>query len=397
MINKVYNEDCLQGMKRIADNSVDSIVTDPPYGLSFMGKKWDYNVPKVEVWKEALRILKPGGYALVACGTRTQHRMAVNLEDAGFEIRDIVAWVYGSGFPKSLNISKSIENKITTGNASKNGFHKLKGKRRSGRIGMYDTVEEQGFRKVNPDQLGAFDLEAQTDEAKKYEGWGTALKPAMELFTLCRKPLSEKTVAENVIKWGTGGINIDGCRVGSDNITTQGGDKFKGEGIYNKYNTCKKTEHIGRFPANLIHDGSEDVTKHFPNTKSKASMRGVGLTGKTEKIYGKGNPDFNTLRGHNDSGSASRFFYCAKASKAERGESNNHPTVKPIALMEYLCKLITPIDGIALDPFMGSGTTAIACININRKYIGFEIDKGYYDIIMKRIEDKQKKSQERLF
>ena len=151
------------------------------------------------------------------------------------------------------------------------------------------------------------------------------------------------------------------------------------------------------FLEQLPNYGSEDVTKHFPNTKSKASMRGVGLTGKTEKIYGKGNPDFNTLRGHNDSGSASRFFYCAKASKAERGESNNHPTVKPIALMEYLCKLITPIDGIALDPFMGSGTTAIACININRKYIGFEIDKGYYDIIMKRIDDKQKESQERLF
>jgi len=199
-LNTIYNMDCLEGMKLLADNSVDAIVTDPPYWLSFMGKKRDYDVPSQEIRQEALRVLKPWWYLLSFAGTRTQHRMAVRIEDAGFEIRDMIAWVYGSWFPKSLNIWKSIENKILTGNASKNGFHKLDGERRDGRIGMYDTVEEQGFRKVNPDQLWAFDLEPTTDESKKWNGWGTALKPALESITLAQKSFDFSSVLDILIK-----------------------------------------------------------------------------------------------------------------------------------------------------------------------------------------------------
>ena len=255
----LLNGDCLEQMKTLPDNSVDSIVTDPPYGISFMAKKWDYDVPKVEVWKEAMRVLKPGGHALIACGTRTQHRMVVNIEDAGFEIRDVVSWIYGSGFPKSLNIHKKDERCL--------------------------------------------------------EGWGTALKPACEFFTLCRKPLSEKTIAANVLKWGTGGINIDACRVGDNPGYSYpngaGGNSFS---VGDKPDG-KRTEPVkstqGRFPANLIHDGSREVLELFPETKPSR----IGKPRGTKKKGLFANSKFNKVgQEHNDSGSASRFFYCHKAS-----------------------------------------------------------------------------------
>jgi DNA modification methylase len=426
---KLIHGDCLEKLKEMEDNSVDSIVTDPPYGISFMGKKWDYDVPSVEVWKEVIRVLKPGGHALVACGTRTQHRMAVNLEDAGFEIRDIVAWIYGSGFPKSLNIAKSIESKIKTGSCAKNNFNQLEGERREGRIGMYDTVEEHGFRKKNPDQLGAFNLKATTPEAKEWEGWGTALKPAMELWTLCRKPLSEKTVAENCLKWGVGGINIDGCRVeGKEIVTTHSnGTGNTGDGgicgHFDKVETGN--ERTGRFPANLIHDGSDEVVEGFPNTKGGTAVRhnsgGKTFGGENEK------PPMEDL-GYNDSGSASRFFYTAKASKGERNkglegfeekqttggggltankkedgsyetasaggkygsikakQTNNHPTVKPVELMRYLCRLITPPNGVILDPYMGSGTTGIGAKLEGFDFIGIEREEDYVKIAEARVD-----------
>jgi site-specific DNA-methyltransferase (adenine-specific) len=412
-------------MSGMPDNLVDAIVTDPPYGLSFMGKKWDYDVPGVEIWAECLRVLKPGGYLLSFAGTRTQHRMAVRIEDAGFEIRDMIAWVYGSGFPKSLNIGKSIENKVLTGNASKNGFHKLDGERREGRVGMYDTVEEQGFRKVNPDQLGAFDLEPTTKEAKEWNGWGTALKPALEPITVARKPLSEKTVAENVLKWGTGGINIDASRVESNedmsDIKAFGSmpvNKSDNKGfsrpwmndkqsILDKQNAAiDKMKSLGRFPANLIHDGSDEVVSLFPNTKSGGGNK---ATKNSETFLGTGFGGTDNSVWKSDSGSAARFFYCAKASKRERnagceelegkervrqelaGEKNNtfsknsHPTVKPIALMEYLIKLVSREGAVVLDPFAGSGSTLIACKNLNRQYIGIEKEPEYIDIINKRL------------
>jgi hypothetical protein len=214
MCVKVFNDDCLNVLREMPDNSVDSIVTDPPYGISFMAKKWDYDVPSVEVWKEALRVLKPGGHALIACGTRTQHRMVCNIEDAGFEIRDVVSWIYGSGFPKSLNISKAIDK-------AAGAERKLGARKASAR----DCKRADGWERphhLDHNHASKFESEPATEAAKQWDGWGTALKPACEFFTLCRKPLSEKTVATNVLKWGTGGINIDGCRVGTNGETRKG-------------------------------------------------------------------------------------------------------------------------------------------------------------------------------
>ena len=212
-------------MKTLEDNSVDSIVSDPPYGISFMAKKWDYDVPSVEVWKEAMRVLKPGGHALIACGTRTQHRMVVNIEDAGFEIRDVVSWIYGSGFPKSLNISKAID--------------KAAGAEREDVGKRFNAVGQQGERTTGGDKLRSDHPDyvkptGTTEAAQQWDGWGTALKPSSEFFTLCRKPLSEKTIAANVLKWGTGGINIDACRVEGKKPDTTRGSSSKASSMVGK-------------------------------------------------------------------------------------------------------------------------------------------------------------------
>jgi len=362
-------------MKELDDNSVDAIVTDPPYGLSFMGKKWDYDVPSVEIWKECLRVLKPGGYLLSFAGTRTQHRMTVNIEDAGFEIRDMIAWVYGSGFPKSHNIGKAVD--------------KLQGNERDvigtdkARISTKNSHE--GYKRPSHN-IDRFDV---TKGNSPYEGWGTALKPALEPITVARKPF-KGTVANNVLKWGTGGINIDGCRVGTDDkiadTTNQNikNNAYKSDNSKRERDTIYKQNPQGRFPANLIHDGSEEVVGLFPDTKSgnlnSGHKRGDG-TGNS--FMGGG----GTIKGNygGDSGSASRFFYCAKASKSERNEGNNHPTVKPIKLMQYLVRLVTPKDGTVLDPFMGSGTTGVACKQLNRNFIGIELNEEYIVIAEKRI------------
>ena len=330
----LLNGDCLEQMKTLTDNSVDSIVTDPPYGISFMAKKWDYDVPKVKVWKEAMRVLKPGGHALIACGTRTQHRMVVNIEDAGFEIRDVVSWIYGSGFPKSLNIHKKDE--------------------------------------------------------RCPEGWGTALKPACEFFTLARKPFSEKTVAANVLKWGTGGINIDACRVeaNGEKTGTNGACGLSPESGWNENSmsrdvTTKQSTTQGRFPANLIHDGSREVLELFPETKPSR----IGKPRGTKKKGLFANSKFNKVgQEHNDSGSAARFFYCPKANKKDRDEGNHHPTVKPTALMQYLCRLITPTGGVVLDPYMGSGSTGKAAVQEGFSFVGCELDEDYYKIAKARIQ-----------
>ena len=327
--------DCLERMKELDDNSVDSIVTDPPYGLSFMGKHWDKGVPSAEIWAEALRVLKPGGHLLAFAGTRTQHRMAVNIEDAGFEIRDMIAWVYGSGFPKSHNLKD------------------------------------------------------------KWRGWGTALKPALEPVTVARKPF-KGTVAANVQEHGTGAINIDGCRVATNGETPKGNE----------------TSPQGRWPANLIHDGSDEVVELFPHTKS-GNFSGHRNMPKTKNSYGEfALKDERAYAG--SEGSAARFFYCAKASKKDRNEgceqidpkqyshdgrqtpienayqrnaSNNHPTVKPTDLMRYLCRLVTPTNGIVLDPFMGSGSTGKAAMLEGFRFIGIELEPEYFDIAKHRINE----------
>jgi DNA modification methylase len=419
--------DCLEQMKTLDDNSVDAIVSDPPYGISFMAKKWDYDVPSVEVWKEAMRVLKPGGHALIACGTRTQHRMVCNIEDAGFEIRDVVSWIYGSGFPKSLNISKAIDKAAGAErpDAIKGGHMGA-----AGRAHGLDSANARSLEieKTIPAIVGKGALMAGTpvtDEAKQWDGWGTALKPACEFFTLCRKPLSESTVAKNVLKWGTGGINIDGCRVegisDSDKNNFHQNRKtikeYKGDDTLYKLGTkkvCSAENPQGRFPANLIHDGSQEVLDLFPETKS--AVRKPSESGKAQDGWGLGARKPQE-RGHDDQGSAARFFYCPKASGKDRNEGceeleekesktlneyknpsegrtasksgspkkNNHPTVKPTALMAYLCRLITPTGGVVLDPYMGSGSTGKAAVREGFSFVGIELDPDYYEIAKARV------------
>ena len=385
--------DCLEGLKLLDDNSVDSIVTDPPYELGFMGKKWDstgiaYNV---ELWKECLRVLKPGGHLLAFGGTRTYHRMACAIEDAGFEIRDCIQWIYGGGFPKSHDISKAIDKQA-------GAERKVIGK--SSRHG--GGIKGNGTSYELPPDIPYITAPA-TPEAQQWDGWGTALKPAHEPIVVARKPISEKTIAENVLKWGTGGINIDDCRIAYDMSDTNPATNP----LYRKENGYKTNYGIdsnpsayalkkeagtmninnqGRFPANVILD--EETGKILDEQSGiRPSGKGNGNAKVGVATNGQGVPPLRRgkLVPRNDTGGASRFFYCAKASKKERGEGNNHPTVKPLSLIKYLITLVTPPGGICLDPFEGSGTHALACEELGFNYIGFELDKEYYEIAKNRI------------
>ena len=384
MINLMQG-DCLERMKELPDNSVDSIVTDPPYGLSFMGKHWDKGVPSAEIWAEALRVLKPGGHLLVFAGTRTQHRMAVNIEDAGFEIRDMIAWVYGSGFPKSLDVSKQIdkaagaEREISGAAVYADGRTKNNsGTAKSGYSGGL-TAEGAGIRmKTDP----------ATEAAKQWDGWGTALKPALEPITVARKPF-KGTVAANVLEHGTGALNIDGCRVGTDLVTT-----FRpaatGDGkVCGKFSGGASTSHIGRWPANLIHDGSDEVVGLFPHTKSGTLTPDMNVKPSSGWSGGSQADRVKTSFTANE-GSAARFFYCAKASKKDRGADNTHPTVKPTDLMRYLCRLVTPPNGIVVDPFMGSGSTGKAAVLDGFSFVGIELEPESFDIASERIRNAQR-------
>ena len=448
----VHHGDCLEVLRTLADCSVDAVVTDPPYGLSFMGRKWDYDVPSIEIWSECLRVLKPGGHLLAFAGTRTQHRMCCRIEDAGFEIRDMIAWVYGSGFPKSMDVGKAIDKMDAAEEQEKRRLRFTAWVRSHGVSsreiddatgtnmgGHYTTaasqpaimtrehleqcrhlfgdvpewverecdirsVESRNFaeREVigqkemcdttkaragftgpahSPNYDGSrrmVDITAPaTDAAKKWHGWGTALKPALEPITVARKPLIG-TVAENVLTHGTGAINVDGCRVeGWKPQVTQGVNSNASSYNVAKERRISGESNEGRWPANLIHDGSD------------------------EAISGMGE--------------CSRYFYCAKASKRDRNEgcehiepkqyshdgretpienayqrngsssSNNHPTVKPTALMRYLCRLVTPPGGVVLDPFTGSGSTGKAAALEGFRFIGIEREAEYVEIAKARI------------
>lgn len=512
----LYHGNCLDILKTLQDNSIDSIVTDPPYGLSFMGKTWDYDVPSVDIWIECLRVLKPGGHLLAFAGTRTQHRMAINIEDAGFEIRDMIAWVYSSGFPKSHNMDNhrgkltcncdgttlpyTHEENISREQKAECDLHGMRGgyvsspkhtgkgrgeilqqglqeqgspiegreefpateegsgqssmegrghlQKAEGELQRSSVCESAGMGKANGSEgwlyHGASSCDGENvrvsfdedggcqsqrpqpieqspvesgvvpDERRPQargswpvcggcgkpivpEGFGTALKPAMEPITVARKPLIG-TVAKNVLAHGTGALNIDGCRVG-------GGDS------------------LGRWPANIIHDGSDEVLGVFPSApgqqgdllshdKSRQSPNG---------IFGAMGPAKDHKRREEQDKSAARFFYCAKASKADRDEgledfqkevgvffqtgngasgkpssieqsrgpraprANNHPTVKPTDLMRYLCRLVTPPGGLVLDPFMGSGSTGKAAILEGFQFIGIELDNAYMAVAQERI------------
>ena len=444
MTHTIINSDCLEYLRSLQDNTFDSIVTDPPYGLSFMGKKWDYDVPSVDIWRECLRVLKPGGHLLSFAGTRTQHRMAVNIEDAGFEIRDMIAWVYGSGFPKSLDVSKAIDKMDASEEQERRRLRFTAWVRSTGVTsrkideatgtnmgGHYTTAasqpaimtrehleacrhllgevpawveQEADIRSVESKNFAerpvigrgtsdalafyaerppvdGYDITAPaTDAARQWQGWGTALKPALEPITVARKPLIG-TVANNVLEHGTGALNIDGCRVSGEATPINKLEKWSGFGQEKSPDYIQEIKTKGRWPANLIHDGSDEVTGLF--------------------------------------GTAARFFYCAKASKKDRDEGleeyeevsagtrtgrkdgsvginayagatgsarNFHPTVKPTTLMRYLCRLITPPGGTILDPFAGSGSTGKAAKMEGFSFVGVEIEKEYCKIAKKRIE-----------
>ena len=384
-------------LKQYPDNHFDSVCTDPPYGLAFMNKKWDYSVPSKETWEEVLRVLKPGGHLISFSSSRTYHRMAVNVEDAGFEIRDQLQWLYGSGFPKSHNIGKYHTKMKDTGKCrsyTKTGLGDTNGRFAQGGQGTVKTE--------------------QIEIDSEWKGWGTALKPAQEPIVLARKPLSEKTVLNNVLKWGTGGLNIDGCRVEHNDTLTGGfgnGAIGFGGGDAKGVEWKKKTE--GRWPANVIHDGSDEVLEGFPESKGTV---GAKLTTGNVSYFDNKKGQSRT-KGIIDEGSAARFFYCAKVSKKERNagleafddripvgrdpgqdersvpnkprpitSKNHHPTVKPVDLMAYLVRLITPPGGIVLDPFMGSGSTGMAAKQEGNSFVGIDMEKEYTDISQARID-----------
>jgi len=409
----VHHGDCREVMATLDAESVDAVVCDPPYGLSFMGKGWDHGVPGEEFWTEALRVAKPGAHLLAFGGTRTYHRLACAIEDAGWEIRDCVMWVYGSGFPKSHDVSKAIDKAA--------GAERAVVGRKTGRSASPVSDMRGGRMHSGGTIAGVFDASAitapATDAARQWSGWGTALKPAWEPIIVARKPLVG-TVAENVLTHGTGGINVDGCRVGTESTLTVRNGKSGSHGRFGKDDRVFTRENPpGRWPANLIHDGSEEVVGLFPEQQSGANPSRRGSQ-KFRNSFGEfqGNEECVSHRGA-DGGSAARFFYCAKASKADRDEGceglaerltmrygekaqgplpqqtpskpvpqrNYHPTVKPTALMQYLCRLVTPPGGVVLDPFTGSGSTGKAAVCEGFDFVGIEREAEYVEIARARI------------
>lgn len=337
----LHNADCQEAMHAMAENSVDAIITDPPYGICFMGRKWDYKLPPSDIWAEALRVAKPGAYMLVFGGTRTFHRLACSIEDIGWEIRDCIMWVYSTGFPKSMNLAKAID-------------------------------KHHGY---------------MSQEASAWKGWGTCLKPAYEPIIVARKAI-EGTVAANILKYGTGAINIDACRVPTRESWKHGKSSTKPRGEFggNWKRIAQCSNNKGRFPANLVHDGSAEVLAAFPDSKGQCgAIKGNEPSELTRGIFSGFSGNRLPCYPRKDSGSAARFFYCAKASRSERGEGNVHPTVKPLALMRWLITLVASTDAVVLDPFMGSGTTGVAAVELGRSFIGIERDSEYFAIAQNRM------------
>ena len=480
--------DCLEVLKTIPDNSVDSVVVDPPYHLTsivkrfgkegsapaqfgtdgaysraskgFMGKEWDGGdiAFRTDVWSECLRVLKHGGHLLSFSHSRTYHRMAVAIEDAGFEIRDSIMWIYGSGFPKSHNIGKAIDKRGGNNHLTQEIGEKLKSARESRKItktqademfcngttnymwfeGRTDGIrlpDDESFRKIcnqweelkpyqdliksaNREIIGQYDGDmgglggerlgqpngditiAATESAKIWEGWGTALKPAHEPICMARKPLSEKSIAENVLKWGTGGINIDGCRIEGEVRTTPiHSDDVKDDttlfGLHKtiQHERVETTE--GRFPANIMFDDDTDVDwkKYFYCPKTSKKEKEMGLTGEDKPRPGQsGNGLYSsspycidcgkTINGTNDHSDCKEGLEYKPSTTTTK---NNHPTVKPIKLMEYLITLVTPKGGVVMDCFMGSGSTGIAARNLGFRFIGIEREEEYFEIAKQRI------------
>ncbi len=406
--------DNIEVMRTFPSNYFDTIITDPPYGLKFMGKKWDYDVPSIETWRECLRVLKPGGTLLCFAGSRTQHRMAVNVEDAGFILKDCIMWLYGSGFPKAMDISKQLD-KIAGVERETIGSRKAHDIRSNN---LMEASQGKGRGTMEYNYTAP-----PTPEAQLWDGWKShGLKPAYEPILVAMKPNSG-TYANNALKWGVSGLNIDGGRVPTEEVLSAEYGQPSGSGCYN-WNTEKTTldktgalNTKGRFPANVILD--EEAGRMLDEQAPRTG--GGHWSGKVPKdggLYKLGLKPMEDKGTDNTYAGASRFFYCTKASKKERNigcedlaferhadrnmtdgvggdnprnrtnipKQNYHPTVKPLALMEYLCKLTkTPTGGIVLDPFCGSGTTCMACVKTGRKYIGIDDTAEYCEIARKRI------------
>lgn len=465
MKSEILKGDCLEVLKKYEQDSFDSLITDPPAGISFMGKEWDKGhnfIPEMtEIYKECLRVLKPGAHGLVWAIPRTSHWTATALENAGFEIRDVITHIFGSGFPKSHDISKAID-KMYGAEREVIGPNKYANRGRVQSKLQCDVGKSEN----------SLDTKPATTEAKKWQGFGTAIKPASEHYILVRKPLSESTVAKNVLKHGTGGLNIDQSRISTSDSLNGGAYSKEGDRnpTSNLLGAANKEYHQpqGRFPANLVLSHNEDC--ELVGTKEVKGITGsnTGLHGENSSGEFKGlNPQervgssketvddwqctegcavkelndqsgrfFKTFEGEwkctedcpvaeidkqsgvlkfsyatnegkassiynnemkserniinkdraKDYGGASRFFYCAKASKRDRGQDNNHPTVKNTKLMEYLIKLITPPQGIVLDPFAGSGSTGVAAKRLGFGFVGIEKEAEYFEIAEKRIE-----------
>ncbi|ASZ73586.1 DNA methylase [Mycobacterium phage Simpliphy] len=398
----IHLGDCRDILAELEDASVDSIVTDPPYELGFMGKKWDGSgiAFDVEMWEQCLRVLKPGGHLLAFGGSRTWHRLTVAIEDAGFEIRDSIAWLYGSGFPKSLDVSKAID-KAAGAEREVTGLSQHHSPGRTTDLGLINDDGWQGG------QLRTVTAPA-TEAAWQWQGWGTALKPAFEPIVVARKPLAG-TVAANVLEHGTGALNIDACRIpaGQDYrdkcASVVGLDSNRNGAAYGEWTGARtdSAREEGRWPTNVVLDDTQ-AAELDAQTGIQKSGTAVQRNGGGQKIFGgiAGGENSAGARpdaGYNDEGGASRFFpvfkYQAKAPTKERpsyvnedGNKVAHSTVKPLALMRWLVKLVTPPGGVVLDPFAGSGTTVEACLLEKFRCIAIENEPDYIPLIEQRLE-----------
>ena len=383
----LWHGDCLDVLPTLPDASVESVVTDPPYELGFMGKGWDasgiaYNVT---VWRECLRVLKPGGHLLAFGGSRTWHRLAVAIEDAGFELRDSIAWLYGSGFPKSLDVSKAIDKAAgatgTYGEPKSAAHAALLAKGTARRGEKHPGWDRPWMDDPEAVSNAQRQYAPATPDAERWQGWGTALKPAFEPVVVARKPLVG-TVAANVPAWGTGALNIDGCRIGTDDTSRHNKAEmgYGGGNLPQDYSTGSTS---GRWPANVILDEhaaaeldrqSGESSSRIGKPRGAASGDGWGMTA--------------TGAEYNDQGGASRFFYVAKAPTSERPRVGGiaHPTVKPLDLMRWLVRLVTPPGGTVLEPFAGSGTTAEACVLEGFQCIAIEREADYLPLITSRLD-----------
>lgn len=386
---RLYVDDCIAVMADLPPESVDAVVCDPPYELGFMGKGWDSAGVAFapSTWAEALRVLKPGGHLLAFGGTRTFHRITVAIEDAGFEVRDCLSWLYGQGFPKSLDVSKAIDKAAGANREVVSKYQPPSGQ--AWNLAQADGgSDDHAPGTFTASGTRTLDVTAPaTDAAREWQGWGTALKPAWEPCVVARKPLAG-TVAENVQRYGTGAVNVDGCRVGNGENKTPAPTRRNESRAWfttNDAGNVGGNDNVGRWPANVTLDEAAAAMLDAQSGERKSPAT-YTRTAHAEGEWLHSKPAGSEQPGYGDTGGASRFFYVAKASKRDRGEGNTHPTVKPTALMRWLVRLVTPPGGIVLDPFAGSGTTLVACRAEGVRCIGIEREQEYAAIIARRMQ-----------